>query len=71
MIRIAITAAAYDAICSTLPEGAPLRGAPSSGRPMIEAPVLDPVCGPWAGPASVIPEGSSNHVRPSVKVLPF
>jgi hypothetical protein len=30
MIRIAITAAAYRAICSTLPEDAPLMAGPSS-----------------------------------------
>ena len=30
MIKIAITAAAYNAICSTLPEGAPLMAGPSS-----------------------------------------
>jgi hypothetical protein len=38
MIHIAITAAAYDAICSTMPVEAPLM---ASGRPMIEAAVLD------------------------------
>jgi hypothetical protein len=31
VIRIAITAAAYDAICSTMPEDEPLIAGPSSG----------------------------------------
>jgi hypothetical protein len=39
MIRIAITAAAYDAICSTLPEEHASVACPSSGRP-IASPTL-------------------------------
>src|SRR5271165_7508410 len=45
MVGIAIPAAHYRAICSALPEGAPLWPVPSSGRPNclihIEAAVLD------------------------------
>jgi hypothetical protein len=42
MIPIAVTAAAYfHATCSTPPEDAPLMAGPSSGRPIIEAAVLD------------------------------
>jgi hypothetical protein len=57
MIRIAITAADYPAICSTLPEDAPLMAGPSSGRPMIEAAVLDrlrPMNGPGESYSDVI-----------------
>jgi hypothetical protein len=41
MIRITITAAAYHAICSTMPEDAPLMAGPSVGRQITEAAVLD------------------------------
>ena len=45
MIRIAITPAAYRAVCSTLPEDAPLWPLQRQGGPTpvhVEAAVLDP-----------------------------